>query len=351
MSVTDLVTRRNTTIGSIIALVAIGILAVLFTDIALGSILNVGVLERTLRAAAPVALAAIGGLYAEKSGVFNIGLEGFLIFGAFSATASAWFISGGSGINQFHLWLGVVIAVVVCTFLGLLYAILTIRYKANQIVAGLGVWFVGLGFTPFAASLIWQDLSSPPMPNINDLVIPGLAKIPIVGPIFFAISPMVLLTIIISIAAWVHLYRTRFGYWVQAAGENPEALETAGIDVNRVRYLAVIFSGTLAGLGGAALSVGFAGGFTGTGTTLVDGRGWIAITAYMFGNYNPLGALGASILFGGTDALQVQFQTIGISFPQSLTSLFPYVAVLLVLALVGRTRTPSAAGEPYETDE
>lgn len=112
-----------------------------------------------------------------------------------------------------------------------------------------------------------------------------------------------------------------------------------------------VLSGALAGLGGATLSVGFGRGFVGTGVTMVDGRGWIAIVAYLFGNYNPVGAFGASLLFGAMDMLQIQFQTVGISLPSSLIGLFPYVAVLVVLTLVGYTRVPAAVGEPYETEE
>jgi len=150
--------------------------------------------------------------------------------------------------------------------------------------------------------------------------------------------------------AWVVLFRTRYGYWIQAAGENPEALDTAGVGVNRVRYAAVIFSGLMAGLGGAVL-LAHAGSFTGTGDTMVNGRGWIAIVSYLFGNYNPLGAAGAALLFGGLDMLQIQFQTAGIELPNRLVNLFPYVAVIVVLTLWGSTRMPSSVGEPYESEE
>jgi simple sugar transport system permease protein len=343
--------RRTLLLGLALAAVAVVAGAVLATDVTLADFLTVGAAERTLQAATPIALAALGGLYAEKSGVFNIGLEGLLIFGAFVATAAAWFASGDAPVSRAHLWVGVVAAVVACSVLAWLFAVLTVRYRANQIVAGLAVWFVALGFAPFGATVVWNDVSSPPIPNVADVVVPGLSGVPVVGPILFAASPFVLLTLLLSVVAWVALYRTKYGYWVQAAGENPEALDTAGVAVNRVRYATLTLSGALSGLGGAALAVGFAGGFTGTGVTMVDGRGWIAITAYLFGNYNPLGALGASVLFGGTDTLQVQLQTVGVTLPQSLVSLFPYVAVLVVLVLVGRTRLPAAVGEPYDPEE
>lgn len=351
MSLADYTSRRDLTLGGGALFVLVAVVAITLFDVPVADLLTVGALERTLRSATPIALAAIGGLYAEKSGVFNIGLEGFLIFGAFVAAAVAWLLAGGGDVTQIHLWLGLLAAVAVGAIFGLVFAVFTIRYEADQIVAGLAVWFIALGFAPFAATVVWKDVTSPPFSNIDVVVVPGLSSIPVLGPVLFAASPLVWLTIIISVLAWVVLYRTRFGYWVQAAGENPEALDTAGVDVHRVRYAAVVLSGALSGLGGAALSVGFAGGFIGNGATMVNGRGWIAITAYLFGNYNPLGAFGAAVLFGGTDALQVQLQTVGISLPQSLTSLFPYVAVLVVLVFVGHTRVPSAAGEPYDTED
>jgi simple sugar transport system permease protein len=351
MSVADYAARNRLRIGAgAVALVALAGLAALF-DLPVADLLTVGTAERALRAATPIALAAIGGLYAEKSGVFNIGLEGFMIFGALTAAAGAWISAGSESVGQADLWLGIAVAVAVCTLLTGVFAVLTIRYEADQIVAGLAVWFVGLGFGPFTATVLWGGVSSPTLPNIDDVTVPVLAEIPVVGRILFDASPLVLFTVLLAVAAWVVLYRTKWGYWVQAAGENPEALDTAGVDVNRVRYAAVVFSGALAGLGGAVLAIGIGSGFTGTGVTMVDGRGWIAIVAYLFGNYNPLGAFGASLLFGATDMLQVQFQTVGISLPGSIVGLFPYVAVLVVLNLVGYTRVPAAVGEPYDTEE
>ena len=353
MSVADYAARNRLTVWS--AAVLIGLLLVggiaTFLDFPVAELLTVGALQRTLQAAMPIALAAIGGLYAEKSGVFNIGLEGFMIFGAFVGAAAAWILSGGASVSQADLWLGILAAVLVCSLLTVAFAVLTIRYKANQIVAGLAVWFIGLGFGPFGATVLWGGVSSPTLPNVNDVTVPVLAEIPVLGRLLFDASPLVLFTLLLTAAAWVVLYRTRYGYWVQAAGENPEALDTAGIDVNRVRYATVVFSGAMAGLAGAALSIGIGSGFTGTGATMVNGRGWIAIVAYLFGNYNPVGTFLASLLFGAMDMLQIQLQTVGISLPNSITGLFPYVAVLVVLTLVGYTRVPAAVGEPYETEE
>nr|WP_249191508.1 MULTISPECIES: ABC transporter permease [Halorubrum] len=308
-------------------------------------------MERALQAATPIALAAIGGLYAEKSGVFNIGLEGFMIFGALFGAVTAWTASGGDGVGQADLWFGVLVATLVCGLLAALFAVLLIRYEADQIVAGLAVWFIGLGFGPFISTVVWGGVSSPSLPNIDNVVVPVLSEVPIAGRLFFDASPLVMFTVLLAVGAWVVLFRTRYGYWVQAAGENPEALDTAGVDVNRVRYATLVFSGLMAGLGGAVLSIGIGSGFTGTGVTMVDGRGWIAIVAYLFGNYNPLGTYGASLLFGAMDMLQIQLQTVGISLPGSITGLFPYVAVLVVLVVVGYTRVPAAVGEPYAKED
>jgi ABC-type uncharacterized transport system permease subunit len=353
MSVGDYAARNRFTVGVLGVFVAVLVLggAATLLDLPGDELLTVGAFERALQAAMPIALAAIGGLYAEKSGVFNIGLEGFMIFGALTGAATPWLLAGGESIGQTDLWVGLLAAVVVCSILAVAFAVLTVTYEANQIVAGLAVWFIGLGFGPFTATVIWGGVSSPTLPNIDALTVPVLSSIPVLGRLVFDASPLVLFTILLTIAAWVVLYRTRYGYWVQAAGENPSALDTAGIDVNRVRYTTVIFSGAMAGLAGATLSIGIGSGFTGTGATLVDGRGWIAIVAYLFGNYNPVGTFLASLLFGAMDMLQIQFQTIGISLPGSITGLFPYVAVLVVLTLVGYTRVPAAVGESYDTEE
>jgi simple sugar transport system permease protein len=341
--------RARTLAGAALVVVLVLAASVLAFDVPVGDILTVGFVERAIQAASPIALAAIGGLYAEKSGVFNIGLEGFMIFGAVG-TAAATFLLGGTSPGQAELWAGILAATLVSTLLGLVFAVLLVGYEANQIVAGLAVWFVALGFGPFAAVLLWGNRNSPGLTGVADLTVPVLADLPVVGPVLFDTSPLVWLAAFAAVAGWVVLFRTKYGYWVQAAGENPEALDTAGVDVARVRYAAVVFSAAMAGLGGAVL-MAHAGSFTGTGDTMVNGRGWIAIVAYLFGNYNPLGAAGAALLFGGLDMLQIQFQTAGIEVSNRLVNLFPYVAVVVVLTVWGSTRMPSAVGEHYESEQ
>ncbi|WP_336364603.1 ABC transporter permease [Halalkalicoccus salilacus] len=349
MSVAGYAARNRVQIGGAVALVVLAAALTVWLGLPIADILSVGFVSRSLQAATPIALAAIGGLYAEKSGVFNIGLEGFMIFGAVNTAALAWIFGGGAP-SQGDLWLAMLASVSLTLLYTVLFAVLMIRYNADQIVAGLAVWFIGLGFGPFTAVLLWGSRNSPGLESIDDVTVPLLSEIPVVGPILFDTSPLVWLTVLLTVAAWSVLYHTRYGYWIQAAGENPEALDTAGIDVTRVRYAAVIFSGAMAGLGGAVL-LAHAGSFTGTGDTMVNGRGWIGIVAYLFGNYNPLGAAAAALLFGGLDMLQIQFQTVGIELPNRLVNLFPYLAVIVVLTIWGSTRTPSAVGEPYESEE
>ncbi|UPM44583.1 ABC transporter permease (plasmid) [Halocatena salina] len=327
----------------------VGVALIGWLDLPLAELLTVGFLSRSLQAAAPIALTAIGGLYAEKSGVFNIGVEGFMIFGAVTTAALTWLI-GGETAGQNTLWMAILGSVAIVSVAAVLFAVLVIRYKADQIVAGLAVWFLGLGFGPFVAVLLWDSQNSPGLVSVENLTVPGLSELPIVGALLFDISPLVLLTAFVTIVAWAILYHTRYGYWIQAAGENPEALDTAGVSVGRVRYAAVIFSGVMAGLGGAVL-LAHAGSFTGTGDTMVNGRGWIGIVAYLFGNYNPIGAAVAALLFGGLDMLQIQFQTIGIDLPNRLVNLFPYLAVIVVLTMWGSTRVPASLGDPYDSEE
>ena len=337
-------------IGVVLGAFLLFVLVLELSGIRASRVLTVGYADRTLRFATPIALSAIGGLYAEKSGVFNIGLEGFMIFGAVNAVAIASIAAGSGAVAQIHLWLGVVGAVFISIVYTILFSVLLIRYKANQIVAGLAVWFLGLGFGPFTAVVIWGSQSSPPVGRIARINIPVLSEIPYVGRVLFDTSPLVLLTLLLVGLSWYVLYHTKYGYWVQAAGENPEALDTAGVDVNRVRYGTVIFSGAMAGLGGAVLAIGLTTSFVGGGLTMVDGRGWIAIVAYLFGNYHPIGAFLAAILFAGAEQLQTQFQTVGVDISSNLVGLLPYVAVIVVLSLYGKTQMPSEVGEAYESE-
>ncbi|MDG5775451.1 ABC transporter permease [Haloarculaceae archaeon H-GB2-1] len=312
------------------------------------AVVDANYLGAALRLTVPIAFAALGGIFAEKSGVINIGLEGLLIIAAFVGIATTYTVGGG----QAAVWIGFAAAVLASTLFALLFAVVTIEFKADQIIAGLAVWLIALGLGPFTARVIWGTVNSPSVPTLNDWTVPVLSEIPWVGPVLFDANPTVYMLLVAVPLSWYALNRTAFGYRVRASGENPRALDTAGVNVSLVRYKSVLISGVFSGIGGAGLALGQVGQFIGSGQTMVGGRGWIGITAYLFGNYNPIATFGASFLFAALDALQIRIQQIpGLDLPGSLVRIVPFVIVIVVLALIGKTRLPSAAGEHYDSDE
>ncbi|QAU12078.1 ABC transporter permease [Halorubrum sp. BOL3-1] len=331
-----------TTVASVVALLLAGFL---FPESLAGTLADVLTSENTLAAAlrlsVPIAFAALGGIFAEKSGVINIGLEGLLIISAFGAIYVAD-LTGG-------VWVGFAGGVLASTLLAGLFAVVTIKFRADQIIAGLAVWLIALGLAPFASQVIYGSPNTPTVATSPSIYVPVFAELPFFGALFSA-SPSVYMLFAAVFLSWYVFERTAFGRWIRASGENPRALDTAGVSVTRVRYAAVIISGVLAGMGGAALSLDL-GQFTGNGPTMVNGKGFIAIVAYLFGNYNPVGAFLSTMLFAGLDAVQTVLQLQGIGIPRQLIRIAPFVVVIVVLALVGRTRLPEAAGENYETEE
>ena len=333
------------------AAAALGALGVVFVaglaapDSVAGTLVEIltsqGTLASALRLSVPIALAALGGIFSEKSGVINIGLEGLLIISAFAAIYVAD-VTGG-------VWMGFAGGVVASVLLAGLFAVVVIEFRADQIIAGLAVWLIALGLAPFASQVIYGRPNSPSVGTPGTITVPVLSDLPFFGALFDA-SPTVYLMLLAVGVSWYTLNRTRFGRWVRASGENPKALDTAGVSVSRVRYAAVLLSGLLAGMGGASLSLDL-GQFTGNGPTMVNGKGFIAIVAYLFGNYNPVGAFLSTLLFAGLDALQTALQLQNIGVPNQLIRVIPFVTVIVVLALVGRTRIPAAAGEHYESGD
>lgn len=314
-------------------------------------IVDASYISQVLRFTVPIAFAALGGIFAEKTGVINIGLEGLLIISAFTGIASAFALTAAGVSSGTAVWVSFVVAVLASTVIAFLFAVICIEFKADQIIAGLAVWLIALGFAPFASYVIWEEVNSPTVPTLGTWTVPLLSKIPVVGPILFDAIPPVYMLLIAAPFSWYLLNRTAFGRWVRASGENPRALDTVGVDVRRVRYAGVVLSGVFSGIGGAGLALGHVGQFIGSGQTMVNGRGWIGITAYLFGNYNPFGAFAASFLFASLDALQFRLQQLGYAIPPRLIGIIPYVTVVVVLAFVGKTRIPAAAGKPYESEE
>ncbi|WP_254769357.1 ABC transporter permease [Salinilacihabitans rarus] len=306
----------------------------------------------TLRLAVPIALAAIGGIFAEKSGVINIGIEGLLIVSAFSAIlVTYWLGAGESTLLVSHHWWGFAAGVLASTLFALVFAVVCIEFKADQIIAGLAVWLIALGLAPFASRIVFNSPNTAGVGRFQNVTVPVLSEVPVVGYLLFDTEPQVYVMLGSAAAGWYLLSRTAFGRWVVASGENPKALDTAGVDVRKVRYAAVLLSGFFAGLGGAGFALGQLGTFAGGGDTAIGGRGFIAIATYLFANYHPIGALAGSFLFAGLDAIQLRLQNLGYAVPTELIRTIPYVTVVVVLVFVGKTRLPEAAGEHYDPGE
>jgi simple sugar transport system permease protein len=316
----------------LLAVVGLAFPASVAGDLA-GIVFSTSTAASTARLAAPIVLAGLGGIFAEKSGVINIGLEGLLIISAFASVYVASVVGIGNAVLGVPaIWIGFLAGIAASTVLSAVFGVVCIEFKADQIIAGLAVWLIALGLAPFMSTVFFGGVNTP---NLGARVSWRYSAV---------------MVVVATLASWWALNRTAFGNHLRAAGENPTALDTVGVSVSRVRYAGVIVSGVLSGVGGSALALSI-GQFVGSGETMVQGKGFIAIVAYLFGNYNPLGTLGAGVLFAGLDATQIRLQQLGYAVPDTLVQTIPYVVVIVVLALVGRTRIPAAAGDHYETEE
>jgi simple sugar transport system permease protein len=302
-------------------------------------VINAGLFAAALRMATPIVYAALGGIFSERVGIINIGLEGTMLASAFAGVTVSYY-SGNP-------WLGVVVAVLVGGLIGLLHAILTVRFVGDQIVSGTGINIFALGFTAYMSQIIWGSRgASDGVQGLGTWNIPIIVDLPVVGPIIGSHSPLVYLMLVATVLSYVVLFKTPLGLRIRAVGEHPTAAETAGIDVIRVKYLCVILSGMLAGLGGAFLSLGHLNLFT---RAMTGGRGFIAMAAMIFGKWMPFGAFGASLLFGLADALQMRLQSLGLLPPQIILTI-PYLLTVAVLAgVVGKARPPSDY-KPYKRE-
>ena len=307
-----------------------------------GSVLDVPALLRTtIFLAVPLALGAMAGVIGERSGVINIAIEGQMLAGAFLAAVV--------GTVAHNLGAGVIGAVIAGALVGALLAVFSIRYQVNQIVLGVVINLLILGLTSYLFSSLLQThqdtLNAPGF--FGRVQIPILSEIPILGPALFDTTWLSYTAYVVIIAVQFGLYRTRWGLRTRAIGEHPKAADTAGIDVNRTRFWNVVLGGAVAGLAGAAISIGSVGGFQ---TDMTDGKGYIALAAVIFGRWTPLGAMGAALFFGFTNAVADIIGIIGppVTVPSQFLAMLPYVATIVVVAgLAGRVRAPAAGGVPY----
>jgi simple sugar transport system permease protein len=318
--------------------IALGVLATRSSTTHLDIVVAWGPLvASTLIWATPLTYAAIGGMFSERSGVVNIGLEGMMLAGAFFACLGA---------DKFNSWgMGVLTAMVAGACFALLHAFFAIHLRADQIVGGTAINFLALGVTGYFFIQIYGENGTPGnLPRIPNVTIPGIKDVTFIGPAFGDLNLMIWLSFVLLIVAYVVMFKTPIGLRIRAAGEHPRAAETVGINVYLVRYASVTVSGILASLGGAYLAIGFVGSFV---ENMTAGRGFIALAALIFGNWRPFGAFAAAVLFGASTALSFRLAT----YSDSAAVLFqalPYVLTLIAVAgVIGRSVPPAAVGRPY----
>jgi simple sugar transport system permease protein len=283
-------------------------------------IFGLALLYSTLRLTTPLLLAALGGLYSEKSGIINIALEGLMLAGAFTGAAVTHY-SGSP-------WIGLLAAIGAGVAVAAIHAVVCIKFHADQVVSGTAINVLFLGVPALMGAALFESSGATPQIPRGNLL---------------PLAPMVIAFGLVPIT-WYVLNRTRFGLRLRAVGENPEAADTAGVNVQRMRYAAVLISGALAAIGGAYLSIGQSSLFT---RNMSAGRGFIALAALIFGKWRPVQTMLACLLFGFAEAVSIQMQG-ATPLPVQFIQIIPYVLTMLVLAgFVGRARAPKALGQPY----
>nr|WP_055150111.1 MULTISPECIES: ABC transporter permease [Clostridia] len=287
----------------------------------------------TLRMAIPLILASIGSVICERSGIINLGIEGMMLAGALGAVI-------GTSVFQ-SPWMGTLAAIMMGGVFGLIHAVFCIRYHTNQAVSGVGINIFASGLTIVLCKAIWdKEGLSGEVAQIPTVTVPFLHKIPVIGPLFKEQSPYLYITILIVAISWYVMYRTKVGLRLRTIGDHPKAASTAGVDVTKYRYIAVIVCGMLCGLSGSYLSIVQSNLFV---KEMVAGRGYIALAATIFGGWNPLGSFWASLLFAFSQALRI---TLDLDIPEQFLQMFPYLLTMLVLILAGgKAKGPQASGD------
>jgi ABC-type uncharacterized transport system permease subunit len=297
-----------------------------------------GMLQSSVLRSVPIAFGALAGVLCERAGVVNIAIEGMLLSAAFTSALAAS-IAGS-------LWGGLLVGAITGGFVALLLAALSIRYMVDQIVAGTVINIFALGMTSYLSSRFLQqnpELNNPG--RFQNLEIPLLSDVPVVGPILFDHNIFVYLLFLTVAATYVGLFHTRWGLRVRAVGEHPKAADTMGIRVLFTRYRNVVLGGVVAGIGGAYFTLGAVGRFE-EGMTV--GKGFIGLAAMIFGRWNPVGALAAALIFGFADSLQVKLNILQVGIPSEFLGMAPYIVTILIVAgAAHRVRPPAADGKPY----
>ncbi len=299
----------------------------------------VGILASGIRLATPYLYAGIGETFGQRSGVLNLGVEGQMLIGAFASFYIA-FITG-------NLWLGLLMAVIAGALMGLAMAFVTVNLQAEQGISGIGFYLFGLGLS----DLLFQKLMGTveTVSGFSKVHIPWLSDLPVVGKIFFSQNVLVYGAFALVPIGWFVLNKTTLGLQIRAVGENPEAADSLGVSVARVRYFTIILGGILSGVAGASLSISLVNVFQ---QNMTSGLGFIAVALVYFGGWRPWGILGGALLFSMVNSLQLWVQVLGIPIPSDIAVMMPYIITILVLVIaVSRVRAPSALTKPFGRGE
>ncbi|HIC89795.1 MAG TPA: ABC transporter permease [Anaerolineae bacterium] len=299
----------------------------------------IGVLASGVRLAAPFLYAALGEMFAERAGVLNLGVEGIMLMGAFS---SFW-----ATLQTGSLWLGLLMGMAVGGLMGLAMAVISVTFKAEQGISGIGLYLFGWGLSSLLFRLTIGSVTG--IQGFAPVAIPLLSDLPLLGAVLFRQNLLVYLALLLVPISHIVLFRTTFGLKVRAVGEHPAAADTLGVNVYAIQYICVVLGGVLAGLAGAFLTLGHMNMFV---DNISAGRGFIAIALVYFGRWRPWGILAGSLLFSVVDALQIWAQVLGVNAPYEAMVVLPYALTIVVLALaVGRSREPAAINKPYTRGE
>ncbi|KPB01379.1 ABC transporter permease [Ahrensia marina] len=292
-------------------------------------------------AATPLLIAALGELVVERSGVLNLGVEGMMVMGAVTGFGAAQ-ITGSA-------YLGIVAAIICGALFSLLFGILTLSLATNQVATGLSLTLLGLG----ASGMIGENFIGLPGVKLKAIEIPLLSDIPVIGKVLFSQDLIFYISILLTIAIWYFVFRTRAGLTLRSVGDNHTSAHALGINVLKVRYLAVMFGGACAGLAGAHLSLVYTPQWT---ENMTAGRGWIALALVVFASWRPLRIVAGAYLFGAVTIAQFHAQAQGVAIPSQLLSSLPYIATIIVLVLISTNKrmtmknTPASLGKPFVPD-
>ncbi|MFZ2258377.1 MAG: ABC transporter permease [Clostridiaceae bacterium] len=300
----------------------------------------VAFIAATLRISTPLILTSMGGVINEKAGVTNIGLEGIMIMGAFFAVVGSEYTN--------NAWIGLIVGILGGIVTSAIHAFLSISLKADQIISGTAINTLATAIPSLLLFILFGLQSQSEgvarigyTPEIRTF----LGSVPFIGPFLLELNYMVFFALFLVVVLSWFMNRSKWGLRLQAVGEHPKAADTLGINVIKTRYQAVIFSGILAAMGGASLSI-VSGSIYRDG--MINGRGYIAMAAMIFGNWTPLGALGASLLFGAAEALQIRSQSFGLPVPTELYYILPYLMTMVAITAFGKkSHAPAALGTPY----